>query len=354
MVNKGENDIQTRKNEHIDIVLHEEVNAAKITSGLDRFRLRHNALPELDFAQICLQTFFLNKQLRAPFIVSSMTGGTTFAHEINLRLAEVAETNGWAMAVGSMRAAIENEQLSDSFKVRSVAPSIPLIANIGAVQLNYGFTVDHCQRAVEMIEADALVLHLNALQEVFQPEGNTNFAGLLSKIEQLCRKIEVPIGVKEVGWGIDAETAIKLVDAGVEFIDVAGAGGTSWSQVEKYRASDPIYKRAAEAFADWGNTTADCITEVRNSLPNQVIIGSGGINNGVDAAKALCLGADLVGFGQALLAAAVQSTNNLQQLFAQIELELRIAMFAVGVQTIEELKLKTDRIFFDEMFNQHS
>lgn len=328
---------ERRKNEHIDIVLNENVNAKRLTTGLEHYQFIHNALPELDFDQINLETSFLNKRLKTPFLVSAMTGGSQRAEAINLHLAEVAEQRGWAMGVGSMRAALENEQLTHTFQMRKVAPTMPLLANIGAVQLNYGYTIEHCRRAVDLIEADALVLHLNSLQEVIQPEGNTNFKGLLSKIKQLCRQLEVPVGVKEVGWGISADVAVKLVDAGISFIDVAGAGGTSWSEVEKHRSDDPVYKQAADTFADWGNTTADCIIEVNNSLPQQTVIGSGGIRNGNEAAKAICLGANLVGFGQSLLHAAVKSKEDVEQRLSQIELELRIAMFGVGIQRIDDL-----------------
>lgn len=329
---------QQRKNEHIHISLNEEVNAKGITTGLEQYRFRHNALPEIDFKSLDLTSQFLGKKLRVPLLISSMTGGTPLAREINERLATMAETRGWAMGLGSIRAAIENEQLADTFRVRRIATSIPLFANLGAVQLNYGYSIEQCRKAIDMIEADGLVLHLNSIQEVFQPEGNTNFSGLLSKIEKLCRSLDVPIGVKEVGWGIHADVAAKLNEVGVSFIDVAGAGGTSWSQVEKYRLKDPVLRKAAEAFTDWGNCTADCIIAVRNKLPRTTIIGSGGINDGVDAAKAICLGADLIGFGRALLQTAVNSLDELDQLMNQIELELKIAMFGAGVQTIEQLK----------------
>lgn len=190
-----------------------------------------------------------------------------------------------------MRAAVEKEELAPTFRVRESAPSVPVIANLGAVQLNYGFGLDDCQRAVDIAGADMLVLHLNGLQEVFQPEGNTRFGRLLKRIEDLCRTLSVPVGIKEVGWGIDGETARNLLNIGAAFIDVAGAGGTSWSQVEKFRSPDPVRRAAAEAFAGWGNPTAECIVEVREAAPTCALIGSGGLQSGVDAAKALSLGA---------------------------------------------------------------
>lgn len=278
-----------------------------------------------------------------PFIVSSMTGGTPRAGEVNRRLAIIAGARGWAMGLGSLRAAIENPDAAASFRVRELAPDIPLLANIGAVQLNYGFNAEKCSQAVDIVEADALVFHLNSLQEVFQTGGNTDFSGLLRQIERVCRMLTVPVGAKEVGWGIDGKTARMLSDAGVQFIDVAGAGGTSWSQVEKLRSSDPMKKAAAELFAPWGIPTTDCIKEVRSELPGMYLIGSGGISNGLQASKALALGANLVGFGRGLLEAAHESEERLGLVFEQAELELKIAMFGIGAANIPELR-GTNRI----------
>ncbi|WP_127572594.1 type 2 isopentenyl-diphosphate Delta-isomerase [Paenibacillus xylaniclasticus] len=335
-----------RKGEHIRICLQEEVAGIGITSGFERYRFRHNALPELKFDSISLETDFLGKTLKAPLLVSSMTGGTNEASAINIRLAEAAEARGWAIGLGSMRAAIENEALADSFRIRSIAPTVPVIANLGAVQLGLGYGVEQCRKAVELAEADALVLHLNGMQELFQPEGDTDFSGLLNRIGEVCRQLNVPVGVKEVGWGIDAATAVRLHDAGVAFIDVAGAGGTSWSQVEKYRSSDRMRRAAAEAFADWGIPTAECIREVRDKLPEAVIISSGGLSNGVEAAKSIALGANVAGFGRALLSQAAPSGGSeaLMTQFEQIEFELRAAMFGIGAASIADLAA-TDRIW---------
>ena len=327
-----------RKIEHVRLCLNEEVGGSGITTGFEHYRFRHNALPELNFEDISLRTVFLERQLRTPFLISSMTGGSAATAAINARLAEAAERRGWAFGVGSVRAAVERSELAFSFHVRDKAPNIPIIANIGAVQLSYGFGIEECRRAVEIAGADFLVLHLNGLQEVFQPEGNTGFAALLPQIERVCRMLEVPVGIKEVGWGIDGDTAARLYNAGVSFIDVAGAGGTSWSQVEKFRNSDPIRRAAAEAFADWGIPTADCITEVRAASPQVALIGSGGLKHGVDAAKALALGADLAGFGRSLLGPAVESEEALDRALAQVELELRTAMFGIGASDLKALR----------------
>ncbi|WP_135548357.1 type 2 isopentenyl-diphosphate Delta-isomerase [Paenibacillus cymbidii] len=338
-----ESDTLKRKDEHLDICLHEDVQGLGDGTGLDRYRFRHNALPELDYSAIDTSTQFLGRKLRVPFIVSSMTGGTLRAGEINRRLAVVAQAKGWALGLGSLRAAIENVEAAMTFRVRKLAPDIPIIANIGAVQLNYGFNAETCSRAVDIAEADGLVLHLNSLQEVIQTGGNTNFNGLLLHIERVCRLLTVPVGVKEVGWGIDGKTARLLVDAGVQYIDVAGAGGTSWSQVEKLRSSDPMKKAAAELFAQWGIPTAESIKEVRSALSDIFMIGSGGITNGLQASKALALGANLAGFGRSLLEAAHESEESLALVFEQAELELRIAMFGIGAANIQELR-GTDRL----------
>lgn len=329
---------ERRKAEHIRICLEEEVNGRRITTGFEQYRFRHAALPELDFEQIDLTSSFIGKPVGAPLLVSSMTGGTDAAAAINRRLAEAAESRGWAMGLGSVRAALERPELVSTFVVRDVAPTIPIIANLGAVQLNLGYGVDECRRAVELAEADGLVLHLNGLQELFQPEGDTNFAKLLPKIEQVCAKLSVPVGVKEVGWGIDGACARQLSEAGVRFIDVAGAGGTSWSQVEKFRTTDPIRRAAAEAFAEWGLPTADCVSECASARLPCELVASGGLETGVDAAKALALGAHMAGFGRSLLSSAVASAAEAEATLARIEFELKVAMFGIGAASIKSLR----------------
>jgi len=326
-----------RKGQHIDIVLQEQVQGEGITTGFEHYRFQHEALPEIDFEEIRTETEFLGRRLKAPFLISSMTGGTERAEQINRNLAELAERRGWSFGVGSLRAALEHPELLGSFQVRRIAPNVPILANLGAVQLNYGFGYDECMRAVEAIQADALVLHLNSMQEVFQPEGNTNFRGLLARIADLCRRMPIPVGVKEVGWGIGGGTAERLLEAGAAFIDVAGAGGTSWSQVEKHRATDLVSRAAAEAFADWGIPTADCVAQIYARRPDAAIIASGGLATGVDAAKAIALGARLAGFGRSLLRPAVSSPEELDFLAERLERELRIAMFGIGAAALGEL-----------------
>ncbi|MGM0845748.1 MAG: type 2 isopentenyl-diphosphate Delta-isomerase [Bacillota bacterium] len=338
-MDKERSTTEKRKTEHIDICLTKEVESDEMMTGLESFRFQHNALPEIDFSEIDLRTTLFQKQLKAPFLISSMTGGTETAAEINKMLAITAEKRGWAMGVGSMRTAIENNQTAYSYEVRKYAPTIPILANIGAVQFNYGYGVEQCQRAVDLIEADALILHLNSLQEVFQPEGDTNFKDLLPKIEKVAKTLSVPVVVKEVGMGISGAAARRLYEAGVSFIDVAGAGGTSWIRVEAYRSKDPLRAEAAAAFQDWGIATADSLMQITSELPDVSLFASGGIKNGVEAAKAIALGADIAGFGRSLLPnAAASDEEALNEQFQRIEFELRAAMFGIGVSSINQLK----------------
>lgn len=342
--------INDRKSEHIRITLEEKVTGNQITTGYERIRFVHNALPEIHFEEMSIATTFFKQPIKTPFLISSMTGGTELAGSINRHLAEAAEARGWIFALGSTRALLESEGHHQSFKLRSYAPTVPIIANLGAVQLNYGFDTEKCKRIIDITEANALVLHLNSLQEVIQPEGNRNFADLLPKIEVLCKELDVPVGVKEVGWGIDGRTAASLIAAGISFIDVAGAGGTSWSQVEKFRTTDPIRKQAAQTFEDWGIPTVDCLHSVRARNQDIPLIASGGTATGLDAAKALAIGADIVGFGRALLHDAMNSTEAVLQMMETRELELKIAMFGIGAATIPALQHTNRVLWADKRF----
>ncbi len=329
---------ERRKAEHIRINLEEDVSFKKLTSGLEKYFFIHQALPELNKADIDTTTTILGKTLATPLLISSMTGGTPEAGAINRTLAEAAQEVGIAMGLGSQRAAIEDESLADTFHVRQVAPDILLFANIGAVQLNYGYGLEHCQRAVDMAEADALILHFNVLQEAVQPEGDGDFANLLSKVEAVCRQMPVPVIAKEVGWGFSKEAARQLVDAGVSAIDVAGAGGTSWSQVEMYRAPTARHARVAGAFIDWGIPTAVSIQYCREVTKDLPVFASGGINDGIDVAKCIALGANMVGFAGHFLRAADQ--NGVQGVIDLAEVltdELRVAMFCTGTKDLAAL-----------------
>ncbi|MCB0237411.1 MAG: type 2 isopentenyl-diphosphate Delta-isomerase, partial [Anaerolineae bacterium] len=277
-------DHKARKADHIRINLEENVQFPRLSTGLERFRFVHEALPELDMTQIDLSVDLFGHAVRAPLLISSMTGGTEAAERINLNLAIGAQARGIAMGVGSQRTGLEVDGTAGSFRVRSVAPDILLFANLGAGQLNKGYTVDHCRRAVDMIEADALILHLNPLQEAVQADGDWNWAGLLGKIGQVCAAVGVPVVAKEVGWGINGRLARRLADVGVAAIDVAGSGGTSWTEVEYHRAPTERLRRIARTFADWGIPTADSLIQVRQAAPELPAIASGGIRDGIDVA----------------------------------------------------------------------
>src|SRR6186713_2229095 len=278
--------IDQRKADHIKINLEKDVRSG-LTTGLENYHFVHEALPELDLKRVDTSVSLFGKRLSAPILISSMTGGTADAEAINLRLAEAAQEMKIAMGVGSQRAAIENLDQARTFQVRRVAPDILLFANLGAVQLNYGYGIQQCRLAVEMIEADALILHFNPLQEAVQDAGDTNFAGLAKKIEEICRQIEVPVIAKEVGWGISERTAKLLADCGVSAIDVAGAGGTSWSQVEMHRAPDEFTRQLAATFVGWGIPTVDSIRNVKKAVPDMTVFASGGIRDGLDIAKCI-------------------------------------------------------------------
>lgn len=327
-----------RKAEHIRICLESDVQFKTQGSGFDRYQFSHNCLPELDYQDIDLTTKLLGKQLGAPILMSSMTGGTEQAKAINYRLAEVAQEYKLAMGVGSQRVAIEQPQVADTFQVRRVAPDILLLANLGAVQLNYRYGIDECLRAVELLDADALILHLNPLQECIQPQGNTNFKGLLDRIATVCARLPVPVIIKEVGNGISASTAQQLIAAGVSGIDVAGAGGTSWAKVESERAQTGLQRRLGETFADWGIPTTECITTIRQISPTIPLIASGGLRNGLDVAKAIALGADVGGLALPFLQAADISTAAVAELVQILLAEVQTVLFCTGNASLSALR----------------
>jgi len=323
--------MRKRKIDHIRICLHQEVEAG--LTGFEQYRFVHKALPEVDFEKINVATRFLGKKLSAPILISPMTGGTIEAGRINKNLAKAAQKMGVAMAVGSQRIAIENPQLASTFQVREVAPDILLFANLGAVQLNYGYGIKECRQAVKMIEADALVFHLNPLHEAIQPEGNRNFENLLPRIRKITKNLSVPIIVKEVGCGISEDIARKLYRARIRIIDTAGWGGTNWAKIEGIRAKNNLGK----TFSQWGIPTAESIIQCKKVMGLN-IIGSGGIRNGIEIAKAIALGANLVGLALPFLKPATKSAKAVEQGLLQLIKELKITMFCVGVKNIKELK----------------
>ncbi len=329
---------QTRKADHLRICLDEDVQFHATTNGLERYRFTHSCLPELNLNEINLGTTFLGKQLLAPLLISSMTGGTEQARIINYRLAEVAQHYKIAMGVGSQRVAVEKPQVASTFAVRSRAPDILLFANLGAVQLNYDYGLDECLRIVDLLAADALILHLNPLQECIQTRGDTNFKGLLDKIAKLCKTIQVPVIAKEVGNGISADMAEKLIAAGVTAIDVAGAGGTSWAKVESERAENSHQRRLGMTFADWGLPTAECITSIRAVAPEIPLIASGGLRHGLDVAKVIALGCDIAGLAWPFLQAADESEAALYALVEVLIAEITTVLFCTGNATLDDLK----------------
>ena len=330
--------IDQRKADHIKINLEQDVRSG-LTSGLENYRFIHEALPELDLERINPTLSLFGKKLNSPILISSMTGGTDAAKTINMRLAQAAQECGLAMGVGSQRAAIEHPEQAESFQVRKVAPDILLFANLGAVQLNYGYGIDQCRKAMDMIEADALILHLNPLQEAVQDAGDTNFSGLAKKIEEVCKRIEVPVIAKEVGWGISERTAKLLADCGVSAIDVAGAGGTSWSQVEMHRAPDEFTRQLAGTFIGWGIPTAESILNVKRAIPEMIIFASGGIKDGLDIAKSIALGATLGGMAGQFLKAAAISNENVVEMMKLTMRQIEVTMFAAGAGTLEDLRV---------------
>lgn len=329
---------RNRKLEHLRINLKEDVQFRQTTNGLERYRFVHQALPDLMLEEIDLTTAFFKKRLRAPLLISSMTGGADEADRINKTLAAAAQATGIAMGLGSQRAAMEDESLAFSYQVRGVAPDILLFANLGAVQLNYTYSIDQCRRAVEMIQADALILHLNAIQEAVQSGGNTNWKDLLTKIEKVCRALEVPVIGKEVGFGISEDAARQLASAGVAAIDVAGAGGTSWAAVEAMRAPSNSLRQLAEAFWDWGIPTAESLVSARRSAPDLPLIASGGIRDGVEAAKCIALSASLVGYASPMLKLADIGVEATIEGIKLLEAELRTAMFGIGAANLDTLR----------------
>jgi isopentenyl-diphosphate delta-isomerase len=330
-----------RKADHIRISLNQDVQAKNVTTGFEDVDFVHKALPEVDKQKIDLSTTVFGHKFAAPLIAGAITGGTLKAAKINAAIAEAVEELGLGMGVGSQRAAIEDKALEKTFAVaRKKAPTAFLIANIGGIQLINGYGLKEVKKAIEMIEADAIAIHLNALQEAAQPEGQTNFGGVLEKIGEIAEQIDKPVIAKETGAGIAAEEAKKIEAAGVRGIDVSGAGGTSFAAVEYYRAKPSkrsFQRRLGEVFWDWGVPTAISIIEVSQSVSIPVI-ASGGIRNGVEAAKAIALGASLASFSQPILQAAVKGVEATCDAFSLLIDELKNAMFLVGADSVRSMQ----------------
>lgn len=328
----------TRKDDHIRINLEEDVAFDRLTTGFEHYQFVHQSLPGCDLADVDTSTTFLGHHLAFPLLIASMTGGTTWTGRINRALAEVAQAFGIGMGLGSMRVALEDAGTIPTFQVRKYAPDILLLANLGAIQLKYGYGPDECRRIIDLVEADGLFLHLNPLQEALQPEGNTHFAGLLHHIEAVCKALEVPVIAKDVGNGLSKRAAQALIDAGVTALDISGGGGTSWSQVEMHRGQTAIQRKVAAAFRNWGIPTAQSLRIVREVAPQIPLVASGGLRTGIDIAKAIALGADTTTMAAVFLQAAVKSPQALYNRVEIIRRQLAIAMFASGTSDILALK----------------
>jgi isopentenyl-diphosphate delta-isomerase len=331
-----------RKDSHLTLALEEEVEfPSHDASGFAGLRFDHDALPEVDRDAIDTSAELFGRRLAAPLLVGAMTGGTPRAGEVNRRLAEAAARCQVGFALGSQRRMLEDPSTRPSYAVRESAPSLPLlIGNLGAVQLNHGVGAAELERLVAEVGCDALALHLNPLQEAVQPEGQTDFAGLLDKLRRVAPQVGVPVLLKEVGAGISETTARKIRDLPVAGVETAGVGGTSWSKIESLRTADPAQRGTGELFARWGIPTAESVAICRQLLPDRVVIASGGIRNGIEAAKALALGADAVALALPLLRAAEASTEAATAALRQLLQELRTALFVTGCRTVADLRTR--------------
>ena len=326
--------IHSRKNSHIQICLKESVQS-EIMNGFEKYRLIHEALPEKDFHQFDISTSFLGKKISAPLMISSMTGGTESGETINRHLVEAAVKEQIPFAIGSMRIYLEQNRLPELRKLRDHAIAIPILANIGAVQLNYGLKIDQIKQIVDSVEADALILHLNAIQEVFQHAGDLNFSDLLRKIEKVRSQSDVPVIIKEVGFGFSVETAGKLREIGIEWLDIAGAGGTSWIKVEAARDRSEFTDKMVAPFYSWGIPTAISLARIHQAYPDMNLIASGGIRNGVEVCKAEYLGARLSGIAIPLLKPALESAEAACNVIDQFKFQYRTAKFcSSGIESI--------------------
>jgi len=343
---KKDNDltIHNRKNDHLHLSVGKNVES-KTTTLLECINLIHNSIPEMNFSDVDLSCEFLGKKISAPILIGALTGGTPLGKKINETLASSAQTHNLPMMVGSQRIALENPDTIRSFSVvREKAPDVPLVANIGIPQLVKFNGFESVEKIIKMIDADALAVHLNPLQEVIQPEGEPHFAQALKSLGKIIDHLDIPVIVKETGSGISKEVAEALVKIGIKYIDVSGSGGISWAGIEYFRSKQNGYNsniNLGELFWDWGIPTAASICEVKSltkTISDLFIIGSGGLRTGLDIAKSISIGADIVSLARPFLIACKNGTKNLDLFIKQLFLELKTSMFLTGNQTIEDLK----------------
>ncbi len=327
-----------RKEAHLDLCAEEDVEARRVTTGLERFRLPHDALPDLDGDAIDLSVTVLGRRLSMPLIIAGMTGGSPRGGEINRALARVAARAGIGMGLGSQRAMLDDPEAAATFRVREEAPDVLLLANVGAVQLNTGVTPDRCAELVDAVEADALCVHLNALQEMIQPEGDRDFRGLAERIAAVVERLDVPVLLKETGCGMSGDVVRRALALGCVGVDVSGAGGTSWARVEALRQADPAWRDVGDAFRDWGVPTAEAVMDAREASDRALVIASGGVRGGRDMAVAMALGADVCAMALPLLRAVLRGEEHADGLVRRLRQELRVAMMCSGAGDVAALR----------------
>jgi isopentenyl-diphosphate delta-isomerase len=339
--------INQRKRDHIDIVSAGGT-IDRRQNYFDRIHLTHRALPGLDLSRVDPAVKFMGKELSFPLVISSMTGGSDFELiKINRNLAKAAEAEGVALAVGSQRILFSDAMARDSFDLRAYAPNTLLFGNLGAVQLNYEMGFADCEAAVKILDADALYLHLNPLQEAVQPEGDTDFSGLRGKISTIVQTLKKPVVVKEVGAGLSPEDVEHLLAAGVKYIDLAGCGGTSWSMVESRRSDEP---ELGELFADWGIPTPLALRMMKPYQHEVTMIASGGVRSGIDMAKSMILGASLCGMARPFLNPARESADAVRAVIRRVKREFTTAMFLLGAESIGDIK-ENEGLILNEYWN---
>ncbi len=332
------NQFEGRKRDHIALALREE-NEALGCAGFNAIELAHEALPDLNFSELSIETQILGIPLRTPYLVSSMTAGHAASTELNLRLARASSERGWLMGVGSQRRELFDSNARQEWQaIRKSAPQVKLLGNLGLSQIIQTPT-DKIKELVESLEAIAMIVHLNPLQECLQPEGTPSFKGGLNRVSELVRELGIPVVIKETGCGFSKNTLNKLKETGVAAVDVSGYGGTHWGRIEGQRSqTSTLHSLAAPPFADWGVTTVQSLINAQEVAPNYEIWASGGIRSGVEVAKAIAIGATCVGFAKPLLQAALESEEVLVRKMAALEYELKVSLFCTGCKNLSALK----------------